>query len=107
MPDVRINLTTTDGRSDWIRVGSANWVSLDVQPASGKTWASAVAGLEYSLEVGTEGENPRTFDPTVTFTTSKKSRVNVPVRGKGNVRLATTTAEVANDEAARVVYLLG
>ena len=105
IPEGRINFTTSDAYSEPVQVRrSITLLSVQVVLKSGQSWSSAVASLQYTLHLGEDADNNSledwtAFSPAVTLTASTKSQLNVPVTGKGYIRLATTTAAAEADDA--------
>jgi hypothetical protein len=97
-----VNLTTTDEPTEWIPVMGSNKFSCEIIPASGYTWSTAVVDLQWTL--CPENENANAFSPVYQATTSAKYITNASVTNRGYVRLKPSTAEAANDGAAKVQW---
>lgn len=110
MPDhvqpgvVQIDLTSTDSFSEWIFVGKLYSMSADVRILEGGTWASAVVGMEWSVDNGAFA-NAVTFSPVVSFTASAPAVANIDIASIVYARFRVTKSEGASGPAT-VVYMV-
>ena len=108
----RLNLTTTLGATDWIKIGpTVNKASISIKVGSSFTWAGATVDLQHTFsrefdEDGQAMEYAQNYSPAIQFDSDTTARRNISVSGSGYIRLLTTEAEALNDPDAQVVVLL-
>jgi len=102
---VQINLHDTNSFTRWILVAGKFSMSADILIRSGKTWALAVVGMEWSVSNGNY-VRANTFSPVVSFTSAIQAISNIDIASLVYVRFRVTTAEAANDSAAKIIYMV-
>ena len=109
-PFSRISLITTASKTDWVVVPrGATKLTLQMLLASGKegtTWATELKWSNTN-EPDERGESlnlAASFGLAVVMSPSILSIESIPIHGKGVLRMETTTADSAADEAAKLVW---
>ena len=102
---VQVSFQAVGAFTEWIFVDRRFSLSVDVQIRNSFTWSTGVIGMEWSVS-SQDYEKGVTFSPAVTFTSTTKSRYNIDVAGMVWIRFIVTTAEGANDPAAKIVYMI-
>ena len=102
---VQVSFQDADSITGWIPVAKRYSMAVDVQVRSTFTWSTGVIGMEWSIS-DQDYANSVTFSPVVSFTATTKSRYNIDIAGMVWVRFRVTTAEGANDPAAKIIYMI-
>lgn len=105
MPELKLNLTTTDAYTDSVPVGVATTLAASLSVRSSFTWSTAVATLQWTVD---EDESVWVDYPAAQFGLSSgtQGRPRLSVAGVRAIRWRCSTAEAANDPEATVDYLL-
>ena len=105
MRKLPINLASASCVTEWVSTFARYSMSADIQIRSGKAWANAVVGMQWSVASDAYA-NAVTFSPIVVFNTTTKSRVNINIASMVWVRFIVTTAGTGDDVAAQVLYMV-
>jgi hypothetical protein len=115
MPSYRFSLESSGeqvGATEGIPVPiNATLASVAVEVHRSQTFGSAVADLQFSFDDAVDvqtGENLTTWrntSPAVQFSSGTPFVENIPVAGKGRIRVKTTTADATADTDAYAVVI--
>jgi len=120
MIQMRLNMAVLDYATEWVLVpdgnpifqmGSATKLAVDIVLNSGFSWSTDTAKVQFSLMGDAKddrGENvgqANDFSPARTLSTSATALTDIPVAGKGWVRLKMSAAAGTGDPQARAIFL--
>ena len=100
-----LNLSGDGVVTAWIPTARHFSMIADIQIRTGKAWANAIVGMQWSI-ANDAYANPVTFSPTVVFNSSTKSISNINIASLVWVRFIVTTPGSGDDEAAQVLYMV-
>jgi len=127
MTATRLNMAVLDSTTEWIQVppgdplaaatlgfaghAGATKLAVDIVIGSAFSWGTDTAKVQYSLmgdqedSRGNSLESANDFSPARTLSTSATALTDIPVAGKGWVRLKMSAAAGTGDPQARAIFL--